>query len=218
MHIVCPLEFERSALRGLARRPGVRLHRCGPGAAAVAAWAEAAGIPRGAPVVLAGVAGGLGDGVPGGSAIEAAAVLGDGCPAGGWRPAAAVTALPRATVVSVVAPITDAAGKRAERARSGADVVDLEAAAFVREAEARGWRWAVVRGVSDGAGDALPAGVEGWTDADGRTRVASVAAGIVRRPALLPEVLRLGARSRRAMAAVAGALEAAIGSNGARHG
>jgi hypothetical protein len=122
------------------------------------------------------------------------------------------------SIVSVAAPITDAAGKRAERARSGADVVDLEAAAFAREAEARGWRWAVVRGVSDGAGDALPAGVEGWTGADGRTRVASVAVAIVRRPALLPEVLRLGARSRRAMAAVAVALEAAIGSNGARHG
>lgn len=218
MHIVCPLEFERSALRGLARLPGVRVHRCGPGAAAVAAWAAAAGIPGGATVVLAGVAGGLGDGVPGGSAIEASAVLGDGCPEGGWRPTSAVTGLPRATVVSVAAPITDAAGKRAERTRSGADVVDLEAAAFAREAEVRGWRWAVVRGVSDGAADELPAGVGGWTGADGRTRVASVAAAIVRRPALLPEVLRLGARSRRAMAAVAVALEAAIGSNGVRHG
>jgi nucleoside phosphorylase len=218
MHIVCPLEFERSALRALGRRPGVALHRCGPGAAAVAAWAAREGLTAGSTVVLAGVAGGLAAEAPTGAAVEAAAVLGDGCPAGGWRPRATLTALPRVTIVSVAAPITDAAGKRAERARSGAAVVDLEAAAFAREAEARGWRWTVVRGVSDGADDALPAGVDRWTDADGRTRPARVAAAILRRPALLPGVARLGGRSRRAMAAVAEALAAAIGSNGAPHG
>jgi nucleoside phosphorylase len=120
--------------------------------------------------------------------------------------------------VSVAAPLADADAKRAERARSGADVVDMESAAFAREAMARGWRWTIVRGISDGALDALPADVADWTDADGRTRAARVAVALLRRPALARDMARLGARSRRAMAAVARALDEAIGSTGASHG
>ena len=60
--IVCPLEFERRALvRALRRAPGVghvEVECCGPGAVAVAAWADGVGRTE-RPIVLAGLAGGL---------------------------------------------------------------------------------------------------------------------------------------------------------------
>lgn len=214
MHLLSPLEFERSALRGVGRRPGVRLHCCGPGAERVAAWAARAGLPAGSLVVLVGVAGALAGGLAAGAAVEVSEVVG----AGVAGPSLRLTGLPLARAVSVAAPLADADEKRAERARSGADVVDMESAAFAREAMARGWRWTIVRGISDGALDALPAGVAGWTDADGRTRAARVAVALLRRPALARDMARLGARSRRAMAAVARALDEAIGSTGASDG
>jgi hypothetical protein len=45
-----------------------------------------------------------------------------------------------------------------------------------------------------------------------------VAVALLRRPALARDAVRLGARSRRAMAAVARALDEAIGSTGASDG
>jgi hypothetical protein len=165
-------------------------------------------------VVLVGVAGALAGGLAAGAAVEVSEVVG----AGVAGPSLRLTGLPLARAVSVAAPLADADAKRAERARSGADVVDMESAAFAREAMARGWRWTIVRGISDGALDALPAGVAGWTDADGRTRAARVAVALLRRPALARDAVRLGARSRRAMAAVARALDEAIGSTGASDG
>lgn len=139
-----------------------------------------------------------------GEAIEAAAVVdGDGRL---FVPDRALTDLPRVRCLSVASPLGTPEEKRAEAARDRADVVDLEAAEFARAAVARGWRWRVVRGISDGHLDALPAGIERWTDDDGRTRLGAVAAALLRRQATAGDLVRIGRASAAAMRAVAHAL------------
>jgi len=106
----------------------------------------------------------------------------------------------------VAAPLGTPGAKRAEADRGRADIVDLEAAEFARVATARGWRWHVVRGISDGHLDALPAGIERWTDAEGRTRLGAVAAAVLRRRARIGDLVRVGRDSSAAMRAVGEAL------------
>ena len=83
--------------------------------------------------------------------------------------------------------------ERAAVARAGADLVDLESVAFAEIATDRGWRWAIVRGVSDDAGSPLPAGVESWVDRRGRSRPLRTAGAVVRHPAMVASLVRLGA-------------------------
>jgi hypothetical protein len=64
----------------------------------------------------------------------------------------------------------------------------------------------VVRGISDGADESLPLGVEGWTDERGKTRLLRVVGSLARRPWMVREVTQLGARSFLAMDAVQRAL------------
>ena len=206
MHLVCPLEFERSALRPVARRRAWTLHCCGPGVAGVERWAGASMIPRGACVVLAGVAGGLHPGIRSETAVEVVEVLQPGAlvPA----PPLRLTGLPAARCLAVPAALTSVEAKREAAERHGADVVDTESAAFARVASRSRWSWTIVRGVSDGAWHSLPEGVESWTDVRGRTRLGSVAWAVARGRVSGRELVRLGGRSRMAMKAVAAALEA----------
>ena len=204
MHLISPLEFERSALRALAARNGWRLDRTGPGSAGIRRWAASADIPAGSLVVLAGVAGSLRPRPAPGEAVELSAVVGpDGRLA---VPGPPLTTLARARCLSVPAPIATVAGKRAEALRDRSDIVDLESAAFASVAIDRGWRWHVVRGISDGWLDALPEGIDGWTDAEGRTRLGAVARALLRRPATAADLVRIGRASTAAMRAVAAAL------------
>jgi adenosylhomocysteine nucleosidase len=207
MHIVCPLEFERSALRAVARRQGWALHCCGPGAPGVERWAGVSTIPRGARVVLAGVAGGLRPDLAPGTAVELAEVVEAG--ARTVVPPLRLTGLPAARCLAVPAPLVTVESKRAAALLHGADVVDTESAAFARVATRARWSWTIVRGVSDGAGDALPEGIEAWTDARGRTRLAPVAWAVLRGRISGGGLARLGGRSMMAMQALAAALGAA---------
>lgn len=204
MYIVCPLEFERSALRRLAAERGWNLACCGPGAAAVAAWARRYGPPAGSTVVLAGVAGSLRPSVPPGEAVEISSVV-DAEAAIEFVPRR-LTELPRVRCIAVQAPLATVEAKREEAARNRADIVDMESAAFAREAIPRQWRWSVIRGISDGADESLPPGVEHWTDDRGKTRLLRVAGSLARRPWMVREVTQLGARSFLAMDAVQRAL------------
>lgn len=204
MHLVSPLEFERSALRALARERGWRLERSGPGSEGISRWAAGAALPPGSLVVLAGVAGSLRDRPAPGEAVEVAAVT--DVRGRVSVPERALTDLPRVRCLSAGSPVGTPDAKRAEAARDRADIVDLEAAEFARIATARGWRWHVVRGISDGHLDALPAGIEQWTDAEGRTRLGAVAAALLRRQATVGDLARIGRASSTAMRAVAAAL------------
>ena len=206
MHLVSPLEFERSALRSLAGARGWSLDRSGPGAGGIARWAARAAIPPGSVVVLAGVAGSLRATPSPGEAVEVSAVVDE---AGRrFAPEGHLTTLPRARCLSAPEPIESTEAKRAEAARDRADVVDLESAEFARIAIERGWRWHVVRGISDGHLDALPPGIDRWTDADGRTRIGAVCGALLRRQATPGDLVRIGRASTAAMKAVSAALGA----------
>ncbi|MFM8872608.1 MAG: hypothetical protein ACKOJI_04510 [Phycisphaerales bacterium] len=205
MHIVCALDFERSALSALARRRGWTLQCCGPRAAGVNRWAGSpAAPPEGATVVLAGVAGATSP-IDAGHAVAVGRVV-DGR-GGEWTPPIG-TATPRtARCLSVDEVLASTEAKDRAARNHGADLVDMESAAFARAASARGWRWAVVRGISDTVDETLPEGVGDWVDGHGRLRIWHVVRAILRRPTLLVRLRSLRARSVAAMRAVAAALE-----------
>jgi hypothetical protein len=87
--------------------------------------------------------------------------------------------------------VPDRGAKLDLAARTGADLVDLESAAFARAATAAGWRWLIVRGVSDELNDRLPPSLQSWVGHDGQAKWRSVVAGVIRRPTAIPALRRL---------------------------
>ena len=204
--IVCPLQFERKMLLRAGLDGRFPIECCGPGAEAVKAWAGSFR-STGRMVILAGLAGGLSETCPAGSAQVVDRVM-DALTGEDWTPTSPDAGIDRPGTGSCVLVSTDAAvltsrDKLALAERTGAQLVDLESAAFARSAVAAGWRWAVVRGVSDGWDTDLPRDIDLWIDGVGRARRGQVAAAIARRPWLMPSVLRLHHRSVEAMGEVA---------------
>lgn len=202
--VICPLEFERRALLQAGIGKYCEVSCCGPGALATRQGVQSSASTDG-PIILAGLAGALREDFCNGSAYVATRVIDD---AGhSWHPTGiAQGSLPGPsgpTIISTLHTITSTEDKRALAQRSGADLVDLESAAFAEAASVGGRRWAIVRGVSDGLHDALPEDIDEWVDAKGRTRTSVVIAAILRQPALAGEVRRLRADSIAAMTAVA---------------
>ncbi len=209
--VICPLEFERRALLQAGVGKYCEVHCCGPGASAARQGVQSSAITDG-PIILAGLAGALREDISKGSAYVATRVIDD---AGhSWLPTGlAQGSLPGPsgpTIISTLHTITTTQDKRALAERSGADLVDLESAAFAEAASAAGRRWAIVRGVSDGLHDTLPEDIDEWVDEQGRARTKAVIAAILRRPALVGEVRRLRADSIEAMNAVAGVIDSML--------
>ncbi len=160
-------------------------------------------------VILAGLAGSLRREFAAGQAHAIAEVRDD---------AGAIIARSPVTHASIAGPIVaqvdrvmvDRAGREALASASGADLVDLESAAFARLAESRGWRWAIVRGVSDDPHTLLPVEASTWIASDGATRVLAVARSLLRRPALARELKRLHDNSRTALASCAAQIRALL--------
>lgn len=177
---------------------------CGPGALATRQGVQSSEI-TGGPIILAGLAGALREDISKGSAYVATRVIDD---AGrSWQPTGIAKGNLHGpsgpTIISTVHTITTTQDKRALAELSGADLVDLESAAFAEAASASGRRWAIVCGVSDGLHDTLPEDIDRWVDEQGRTRTSAVIAAILRHPGLVGEVRRLRADSIEAMNAVA---------------
>jgi len=209
--VICPLEFERRALSQAGVGKYCEVSCCGPGGSAARQGVRSSAIIDG-PIILAGLAGALREDISKGYAYVATRVIDD---AGhSWRPTGIAEGdLPGPsgpTIISTLHTITTTQDKRALAARSGADLVDLESAAFAEAASATGRRWAIVRGVSDGLHDAVPEDIDEWVDEQGRTRTSAVIAAILRRPALVGEVRRLRADSIKAMNAVAGVIDSML--------
>lgn len=205
--VFCPLGFERRAFLRFGKLPVVTT---GPGADAIRrAFAERDRWPVRNPrlVILLGLAGALDSRIRPGSAVAATRVVLDGSTATRSSLAHRDESLDpspddRAAPVSVVesnAPALDAAAKTRLRAETGADLVDTESRAFATCASSAGLAWAIVRGVSDGADDSLPAEVPGFVDDRGETRLGRVLASVARRPTLLVELASLARASRTAM-------------------
>jgi hypothetical protein len=213
--VLCPLRFERRALRraGLGRTCELKL--CGAGARAIASWIPSLE-PADRPVILAGLAGALRSDRPAGSAWIITEV----------RPKDAESLLPSwpgprkgrsidgpgSCIITSSTTIVRRTTEKAILARqTGADLIDLESVAFAQAASARGWRWGIVRGISDAADSDLPAEIETWLDDRGRLRGAALLAALCRRPGLAASLRRLRRDGLRAMGAVAERIDACLG-------
>ena len=96
--------------------------------------------------------------------------------------------------------------KAALRARTGGVAVDMESALILGAAAAAGCPSLVVRGVSDGATEALPPEVVGLLTAEGRLKSGHAALLAVRRPRVIPRALGLRRGAGQALSAVARSL------------
>lgn len=197
MYIVCPLTFECSKLAKLCSAWGWQLHSSGPGAAGIRKWASQNPIESGRTVILAGVAGGLSTATEPGEVLQARKVV--DTRGGHWQPSVIFEHTASGTCLSVDAPLERPQQKAEALEKFAADFVDMESGAFAEVACERRWKWGVLRGISDGALDALPPGISQWTTDDGRTRFGQVLRAILTQPTSLKTLARLARNSNRAM-------------------
>jgi hypothetical protein len=201
--IVSPLEFERRALYRAGLGDRCRLDCCGPGPQGISRWA--AGCDASAPVILCGLAGSVCRSYVARSAYVPKAVVADD----GRRleptfgPGRAAGPGPAPLIGSAERTLTTPRAKQDWAGQTGADLVDLESAAFARTATDRGWPWTVVRAVGDGPQTPLPEGIDAWVDDRGRTLAATVWRAVVRGRAGIGQLIRLRSDSLAAMQAAA---------------
>jgi adenosylhomocysteine nucleosidase len=80
--------------------------------------------------------------------------------------------------------------------RTGAWAVDMEADPVRRAAMSRALPLVVVRAITDTAAQSIDPRILAWIDPDGAPRAAAMALGLLRRPWLIVELIRLGRASR----------------------
>lgn len=199
--VICPLQHERRLIR---RAVGLRakIIVSGPGPDAMRAAVRALGEDPPPLVVLCGVAGGL---IETPDAPRIAHILDRN--ARSWHAPVLVPGdQPGVTVLALDEPIVTVERKRALARAYAAALVDTESHAFAEVATELKLRWAVVRGVSDGPNEGLPAGISHWVDAKGKARIGRFLGHCIMEPAAFAAALRLRRRSRRAMTAAAARL------------
>jgi hypothetical protein len=116
------------------------------------------------------------------------------------RPPSSGPALLRSAIAGVDLPVTSADTKARLRAATRAATVDMESHIAAEFAEALGLPFAAVRVVCDPAGRVLPPELLTVTLPGGGTDVMAVLKAAIRRPALIPDLIRLGGDARRAFA------------------
>jgi adenosylhomocysteine nucleosidase len=166
-------------------------------------------------VVVVGVAGGIAEGQSIGDVVPVDVVIDDRTgleyrphPLGGDEDAGAVTA--GGALHTSADLIADAERLAALRAR-GVVALDMETAAVAAVCESRGVPWSVFRAISDRAGDGLAdEAVFGLARPDGSPDLRAVARFVVRHPARIPHLVRLGRDTAVATRAAAAAAAAAI--------
>jgi nucleoside phosphorylase len=89
--------------------------------------------------------------------------------------------------------------------------VDMESAIVQKFAEKSGLPLLTLRSISDGASQALPAGMMNWIDDIGRPKLAKIAMAAMTQPSLMPALRRLERDSKQALASLADAVRAVIG-------
>ena len=89
---------------------------------------------------------------------------------------------------------------KAQTARQfSCDMVDMESAHFARAAAQAGWRWLIVRGVSDDVQTQLPPGVFNFVNPAGAPRPLAIALHVATHPWQIPLLRHLGQKCTLAM-------------------
>ena len=196
-------------------RPGLRIAPVGLGALLLSErWAACRDGFTAPLVISAGVCGGLDPRLAPGDLVVPARVLApDGetlavAPAAPARPLAAAGTAATGTLVTTLTVVGSPAAKAALRSATGAEAVDMESAAILAAAQADGLEAVVVRAVSDGAAESVPAELSALLGPEGRLRGRRALLLALTRPQALPRALELRRGSRRALAAVARVLAA----------
>jgi adenosylhomocysteine nucleosidase len=162
-------------------------------------------------VVAAGFCGGVRPGHQVGDLVlasEVADLFGNVWPAT-WPAGGTAIAAGRGRLLTVPALVSDPAEKRRLRQAHGALAVDMESAAAARLCHEYRVPFAALRAVSDGAETALSPGLAALL-AGGRVSAARLARALLRRPAILPELLSLARATRLAARQLAVGLEALL--------
>ena len=209
--ILCPMEVEeravRRALKAVPRNsphdaPATRIVRTGIGKDRITACVRELGASAAPPAafILAGVCGGLTPTIhlppiarvvdEHGHAWERGIGFTPGSPDG-------------VTLIGVDRIVGSPADKASLARASGAAIVDMESHAFAALCESLGVPWSVVRGVSHTPEESLPPEVLGWLAPDGSTRTGRAVAEMVRKPSLIPHMVRVLRRSSAVLPLVA---------------
>jgi len=179
----------------------IEIAAVGLGAIHLAARLDAAPVAR--LVVSAGVCGALAPELAVGALVVPEAVL---APDGRRQPTALAGGLRRhGTLLTTERVLEDAAAKSRLWLSTGALAVDMESAAILAWAAARGVPGMVVRGVSDPAGRGVPADLARVVG-DGRVRPLRAVGAMLARPRALADAMALRAGTAAALKSVATAL------------
>lgn len=209
--LLCPLQFERRALLAGGLEDCCDIICCGPGEAAGIWVKNNYNAKTNSPLILAGLAGGLRDGLHASTAHVANKVIDE--QGNSWTPTFKFSDnASQVTIVSTTHVIVTSQAKRALAERSNADIVDLESANFAAAASACGCQWAIVRGISDCVTDSLPGDIDRWVDSKGSTVPSAVVGSILRKPAVLSDIRRMRSASIAAMEAASDIIRRMIGS------
>ena len=158
--------------------------------------------------MLLGLAGGLVEGLEVGDVLEVDAVV---APGGkriqtNWRLPESLK-VPQVQVTSKTRAVTSRPGKIALNTLTGAHIVDLESLAFAEMASDLGWEFGVLRAISDGLNDPLPAGCDHWVDHHGRAAAGSIAIAILRSPKIIGRMRALQRSGEHALSNLADVLQ-----------
>lgn len=218
--ILCPTHYERRHLRGELSRLGIgaEFDVCGVGPGSVNRWLERSDqarvdrSPAGRRVILAGIAGGLDPSLHLGFVATAGKIVGAGAEQAAEHPSFFPTILkdPAVTIASVDRVCATPADKQLLRERTGASLVDMESGAFAAAATVRGWKWGVVRGVSDRADH----GVDQWLidilKVDGSVDAPALLRAICASPRRLAMMVAINRFASATLAAVAREIDALL--------
>lgn len=203
--VITGLISERRCLE----RADIAAECAGPGAACAGALARRA-LQNGATgLVSFGLAGALAADLQAGAVVLADAVMApDGARFAADEPAVAELRetlgpdIHVGSIAGVADPVATARDKRALAASTGAIAVDMESHAIAAAAAAAGRPFVALRAVADPASRGVPPSALAGLGPHGETHPFAVIGALLRRPADLPDLLRLAGDNRRAMAAL----------------
>ncbi len=203
--LLCPTRFEASHLRRLAAVRGVRLEVVGVGCGCETELRRVASVHAGPRLALmVGIAGALREQATVGQAFLAERVIDE---RGQTHLPPLSTGAPRLTLACSREVVVGENQRQAAAQRTGAAMVDMESGPFARVASEAGWRWGVLRGVSDDAARELPQEVMRWLRPDGGTHWRNLAMDLTLKPRLWSPVHSMVRHANAAMRSAHAALQ-----------